>query len=176
MMPGWFHFAAFVAIGLITFLTDNNGAFKAKLESFRRKETGKWRRVVPSGLPAERQACVSCWRRPRRLIILTPAANRTFFALESDAFVTVVSPSKEGIHPAVAARIQAGLIYYKDREFIEEDLTTFHKDSGPYNTEYKTWPVDMVLSCIDDPIESRRIAILSRNMRIPVNCADIPDL
>ncbi|KAI8916382.1 tetrapyrrole methylase [Gorgonomyces haynaldii] len=34
----------------------------------------------------------------------------------------------------------------------------------------------MVLCCIDDPIESRRIALLCRKMRIPVNCADIPDL
>lgn len=38
------------------------------------------------------------------------------------------------------------------------------------------WNVDMVLGCIDDPVESRRIALLARSKRIPVNCADIPDL
>lgn len=93
------------------------------------------------------------------------AANRTFFALDSSAIVTLVSPTSEARHPAVAKRIELGLINAVDREF---------KDSDLYNSNGSL--VDMVLCCLDDTEESGRIALLCKEKRIPVNCADIPDL
>jgi uroporphyrin-III C-methyltransferase len=97
------------------------------------------------------------------------AANRTFFALDSDAFVTVIAPPP--LHPAVQARYQKGLLRWINREFIASDLEM------PWKTVTNSeWPVDMVLGCIDDHQESRRIALLCRSKRIPVNCADIPEL
>ncbi|KAI8894089.1 tetrapyrrole methylase [Globomyces pollinis-pini] len=98
------------------------------------------------------------------------AANRTFFALESDAYVTLIAPV-ENRHPAVIDRIQKGLVRVFDRNFIDSDLDM--EWDGPTNSD---WPVDMVLGCIDDPVESRRLALLARSKRIPVNCADIPEL
>jgi uroporphyrin-III C-methyltransferase len=97
------------------------------------------------------------------------AANRTFFALDADAFVTVISPGP--LHPAVEARHRKGLLRWINRDFQDSDLEM------EWETETSSpWPVDMVLGCIDDHVESRRIALLCRSKRIPVNCADIPEL
>lgn len=103
------------------------------------------------------------------------AANRTFFALDAGALVTLISPSST-LHPAVKARIELGLLNYKDRKFKPDDLTTPFPNRHHIDNGCTQWDVDMVLSCIDDHLESRKIAILARNLRIPVNCADIPDL
>jgi uroporphyrin-III C-methyltransferase len=97
------------------------------------------------------------------------AANRTFFALDADAFVTVISPGP--LHPAVEARHSKGLLRWINRDFQDSDLEL------EWETETSSpWPVDMVLGCIDDHVESKRIALLCRSKRIPVNCADIPEL
>ncbi|KAJ3183946.1 hypothetical protein HDU85_001796 [Gaertneriomyces sp. JEL0708] len=87
------------------------------------------------------------------------ASGRVFFALDADARVSLVCPSS-GLNPEVATRIHNGEVVHIDRDFVNEDVDG----------------VDMVLSCIDDHRESRRIALLARAKRIPVNCADIPDL
>ncbi|KAJ3089535.1 Bifunctional dehydrogenase and ferrochelatase [Quaeritorhiza haematococci] len=95
------------------------------------------------------------------------SSGRVFLALDADARVTIVCP-KEGLVPDVHARIDRNEVTYIDREFEVSDLDA--------STHPKNGPVDMVLSCIDDPCVSRFIAELCRDRRIPVNCADIPDL
>ncbi|KAJ3252743.1 hypothetical protein HK103_001298 [Boothiomyces macroporosus] len=97
------------------------------------------------------------------------AAIRTFFALDASANVTVVAPP-ENRHPAVEQRINSGLVRVLDRKFQEEDLELRWNDSTEGHA------VDMVLCTIDDHQESRKIALLARAKRIPVNCADIPEL
>lgn len=72
------------------------------------------------------------------------AANRTFFALDAGALLTVVSPLNER-HPAVIQRIQMGLCQSIDRNFDDDDLDTEYTGLGTRST---TWPVDVVLSCI----------------------------
>lgn len=92
------------------------------------------------------------------------ASGRVFFALDADAKVTLVAPL-DGLSADVRQRISRKELTHVDREFLDSDIV------NPDGTL-----VDMVLSCIDDHVESRRIAILCRDRRIPVNCADIPDL
>ncbi|KAJ3282314.1 hypothetical protein HK104_010964 [Borealophlyctis nickersoniae] len=92
------------------------------------------------------------------------ASGRVFFALDADARVTLVAPY-QGLNPEIRTRIARGELVHVDRSFEDTDLET--EDEGL---------VDMVLSCIDDHEESRRIADLCHALRIPVNCADIPDL
>jgi siroheme synthase (precorrin-2 oxidase/ferrochelatase) len=87
------------------------------------------------------------------------AANRTFFALEAGALVTVVAPSTS-IHPAVKSRIDRGFLHYHDRCFCSSDLSTANPNRSSLSTNYTVWDVDMVLSCIDDPIESRRYIVI----------------
>ncbi|KND03654.1 uroporphyrinogen-III C-methyltransferase [Spizellomyces punctatus DAOM BR117] len=87
------------------------------------------------------------------------ASGRVFFALDADARVTVVCPAS-GLNKDVETRVHNGEIVHIDRNFVDSDLDH----------------ADMVLSCIDEHDESRRIATLCRKRRIPVNCADIPEL
>ncbi|KAJ3038658.1 hypothetical protein HDV00_000406 [Rhizophlyctis rosea] len=96
------------------------------------------------------------------------ASGRVFFALDADAIVTIICPLS-GLNEEVAERVLAGEIVHVDREFQDDDL--WRRNERNENTL-----VDMVLSCIDNHEESRRIAVLCRQYRIPVNCADIPDL
>ena len=97
------------------------------------------------------------------------AASRIFFCLDASAKVTVIAPL-QGRHPSVQDKIDKGLVQVRDREFQDEDLQT------PYPGLENKWAVDMVLSCIDDHEESKRIAQVASTLRIPVNCADIPEL
>ncbi|KAJ2782387.1 uroporphyrin-III C-methyltransferase [Coemansia javaensis] len=85
------------------------------------------------------------------------AAGRVFNALEADARVTVVAPvlCAELEHRAAAEQIA-----WHARRFEDGDLDA----------------ADMVLSAIGDAQESRRIADLCRQRRVPVNVADINDL
>ena len=96
------------------------------------------------------------------------ASTRTFFALDADALVTVISPVLS--HPAVKMRHEHGQVEWLERKFQDSDLERRHEKST------SIWPVDMVLCCIDDHVESERISKLCRSKRIPVNCADIPNL
>ncbi|PIA17955.1 hypothetical protein COEREDRAFT_80257 [Coemansia reversa NRRL 1564] len=85
------------------------------------------------------------------------AASRVFNALDADACVTVVAPE---LCPELQYRFSSAQITWKDRKFVDSDLE-------------KT---DMVLTAISDVQESRRIADLCKQHRIPVNAADINDL
>ncbi|KAL2913968.1 uroporphyrin-III C-methyltransferase [Polyrhizophydium stewartii] len=114
------------------------------------------------------------------------AAGRVFYALDASASVTVVSP-RSGLHPAVARRIADGQVAYFDRKFLPEDLERPFLGAGEHTRRGETsdfaaladadddMPVNVVLSCIDDRGVSADIAARCRRLRIPVNCADIPD-
>ncbi|KAJ3154492.1 hypothetical protein HDU86_004621 [Geranomyces michiganensis] len=103
------------------------------------------------------------WRLVNKHVLIVgggkEASGRVFFALDADARCTIVCP-RDGLNDDVANRIANGELAHIDRNFEDADLND----------------VDMVLSCIDDHEESRRIATLCRKRRIPVNCADIPEL
>ncbi|KAH9484112.1 Siroheme biosynthesis protein met8 [Psilocybe cubensis] len=90
------------------------------------------------------------------------ASQRIESILASDAFIHVLSP-QNGLHP-------------RTRQFIElrKDRITYHERcySGPGELD----DMDMVLTALDDNELSRSIVELSRQRRIPVNAADIPDL
>jgi precorrin-2 dehydrogenase/sirohydrochlorin ferrochelatase len=102
----------------------------------------------------------------RRVLIVgggQVAAGRLQNVLEASALVTLIAPSSS-LHPQVAYRIfedplSSPRITYHDRLFQgEEDLID----------------VDMVLTAIDDVETSREICRMSRELRIPVNVADVP--
>ncbi|KAI6036874.1 siroheme synthase [Pisolithus microcarpus] len=88
------------------------------------------------------------------------ASGRIESVLAADARLTIISPSS-GLHPLTKLFIEGSYpITYHDRTFGGvEDL------SG----------VDMVLTAIDDVSQSRTICALCRDLKIPVNVADIPD-
>lgn len=87
------------------------------------------------------------------------ASGRIESVLVADAFVTLIAP-RDGLHPLTKKFIEtSGRITYHDRVFAgQEDLEN----------------VDMVLTAIDDVEKSREICALCRQMKIPVNVADIP--
>eukprot|EP00842_Homolaphlyctis_polyrhiza_P002324 jgi/Hompol1/3092/HPOL_006329-RA len=87
------------------------------------------------------------------------AAGRVFFALDADALVTVIAPS-DRLHPSVASRIGSRQVAYIDRKFIPQDLHRPFLGFGKHEASEV----------------SAGIAKQARRMRIPVNCADIPDL
>ncbi|OMJ27001.1 Uroporphyrinogen-III C-methyltransferase [Smittium culicis] len=85
------------------------------------------------------------------------AAGRVFNSLDSDMNVIVLSP-----------KLNDELLYRYEKNqiiWIKDIFNEKHLDN-----------VDMVLSTIDDPIESQRIVELCRERKIPVNAADINDL
>ncbi|KAG6333826.1 hypothetical protein ID866_5258 [Astraeus odoratus] len=88
------------------------------------------------------------------------ASGRIESVLSADAHVTVICPSA-GLHPLTKQFIRSPYrVTYHDRAFAgAEDLPG----------------VDMVLSAIDDVAQSRVICGLCRDLKIPVNVADIPD-
>lgn len=87
------------------------------------------------------------------------ASGRLLKTLEADADAILVSP-REGLCPEVAYRVDAGQVNdYRDRKFVNDDL----KDD-----------LAMVMVAIDDPVESRRIYLMCKDLRIPVNIADVP--
>ncbi|OLY82677.1 Uroporphyrinogen-III C-methyltransferase [Smittium mucronatum] len=85
------------------------------------------------------------------------AAGRVYNSLDSDMIVTVLSP-----------KLNDELKYRHSKRQITwvEDIFQDHYLEN----------MDMVLSTIDDPIESRRIVDLCNEKKIPVNAADINDL
>ncbi|KAH7889946.1 siroheme synthase [Phlebopus sp. FC_14] len=88
------------------------------------------------------------------------ASGRIESVLVADARITVICPST-GLHPLTKKFIDGPYpITYHDRVFGgAQDLTD----------------VDMVLTAIDDVTQSRVICSLCRELKIPVNVADIPD-
>ena len=67
-------------------------------------------------------------------------------------------------------QIDQGKINYLDRNFEISDLSLPHP-----NGVNGSIPVHMVLGCVDES-QSRIISQRARELRIPVNCADIPEL
>ncbi|PPQ77516.1 hypothetical protein CVT25_011314 [Psilocybe cyanescens] len=90
------------------------------------------------------------------------ASQRIESILTADAHITVLSPQK-GLHP-------------RTQRFIElrKDRITYY--DRPYSGPEELDSMDMVLTALDDNELSRSIVELSRERRIPVNAADIPDL
>ena len=91
------------------------------------------------------------------------ASGRVFYALDADAQpVTVVCP-REGLHASLRQRIDVtdkDRIVYHDRKFEWSDL------DGQ----------DLVMTAIDDHTLSVAIGERCREMKIPVNVADVPPL
>ncbi|KAF8798188.1 siroheme synthase [Phlegmacium glaucopus] len=90
------------------------------------------------------------------------ASQRIESILTADANITLLSPEK-GLHPLTRRLIalRQDRIIYHDRPF-----------QGPEELDN----MDMVLTAIDDNELSHRIVMISRERRIPVNAADIPNL
>jgi precorrin-2 dehydrogenase/sirohydrochlorin ferrochelatase len=88
------------------------------------------------------------------------ASGRVESVLAADARVTLISPSN-GLHTLTKSFLNGSYnITYHDRLFGGvEDLTS----------------VDLVLTAIDDVAQSRVICRLCRELKIPVNVADIPE-
>ncbi|KAI8334686.1 siroheme synthase [Chlamydoabsidia padenii] len=87
------------------------------------------------------------------------AAQRIVSVKIGDAQVVVVAP-QDGLHPEVKQRIDHGEVTWLNRTFEDQDVHG----------------VDMVLTALDDHVESLRIGQLCRQQRIPVNVADVPDM
>jgi len=87
------------------------------------------------------------------------ASGRIESVLVADAFITIISPD-EGLHPLTRRYIKSSdRITYHDRVFAgSADLVG----------------VDMVLTAVDDVEKSREICAMCRELKIPVNVADIP--
>ncbi|KAJ2818935.1 uroporphyrin-III C-methyltransferase [Coemansia erecta] len=104
---------------------------------------------------------IVAWQAKARTILIVGggavAAGRVFNALDADAAVTVVAPD---LCPELEYRATAQQITWHKRKFKDADLAT----------------ADMVLTAIGDACESRRIADLCKQQRVPVNAADINDL
>lgn len=90
------------------------------------------------------------------------ASQRIESILVADARITLITP-EEGLHPRTKQLIEhrPDCISYHDRHF-----------RGPEELD----GMDMVLTALDDNLLSRHIVEMSRERRIPVNAADIPDL
>lgn len=73
--------------------------------------------------------------------------------------ITLVCPEKS-LHPLVKESIELGHVVHVNRVFQPQDVID----------------QDMVMTAIDDERASREIFKLCRAYKIPVNCADIPDM
>jgi uroporphyrin-III C-methyltransferase len=101
------------------------------------------------------------WQLASRTVVVigggSVAAGRVKLALEADAQVTVIAP-----------RLVASLRHRWSDNTINWRPNTWHPDD--------LHGADLVLSCLDDPGESKEIYRLCKELRIPVNCADHPTL
>ncbi|EXJ82496.1 hypothetical protein A1O3_06309 [Capronia epimyces CBS 606.96] len=88
------------------------------------------------------------------------AAGRIVNLLNADAKVTVVCP-REGLNEEVAYRVDHGQVKHVDRIFLPLDLEPEKK-------------IAMVLTAIDDPDASTRIWKYCKQLKTPVNIADVP--
>ncbi|KAJ2400825.1 Bifunctional dehydrogenase and ferrochelatase, partial [Coemansia sp. RSA 2531] len=104
---------------------------------------------------------ILAWQATNKTVLIVGggavAAGRAFNALEADAQVVIVAPD---INAELRYRVDRGQVSWRSRKFEDTDLEG----------------VDMVLTAIGDAVESRRIVEVCRQLRIPVNAADINDL
>lgn len=90
------------------------------------------------------------------------ASQRIHSILPANANITVLSP-QSGLHPRTSNFIKT-----------RKDRITYH--DRPFRGLQELEGMDMVLTALDDNDLSRQIVEMSRERRIPVNAADIPDL
>ncbi|KAF4615409.1 hypothetical protein D9613_002711 [Agrocybe pediades] len=90
------------------------------------------------------------------------ASQRVESILTADAHITVLAPAS-GLHPRTKLFIElrGDRVTHRDRQF-----------EGPSELD----GMDMILTALDDNELSNAIVKMSRERRIPVNAADIPDL
>ncbi|KAI8607182.1 putative NAD(P)-binding-domain-containing protein, partial [Chytriomyces sp. MP71] len=92
------------------------------------------------------------------------AESRVFHALECGAIVTVLAPGAS-LTPVLKRRIATNQVSHVDSEFAgdldhNDNPTTYH----------------LVLGCLDGHDESVDLCECARALKIPVNCADVPEL
>ncbi|KAL4074680.1 putative NAD(P)-binding-domain-containing protein [Scleroderma yunnanense] len=118
--------------------------------------------MAPSVLPGG--SLLVAWQLKGKHVLIVGggdvASGRVESVLAADAHVTIICPST-GLHSLTKQLIDGPYrITYHDRVFGgAEDLAG----------------VDMVLTAIDDVDQSRVICTLCRDLKIPVNIADIPE-
>ncbi|KAI0797736.1 putative NAD(P)-binding-domain-containing protein [Abortiporus biennis] len=105
------------------------------------------------------------WQLKNRHVLIVGAGDVASGRIESvlvaDASIILIAPH-EGVHPLTQKFIDS----YPDRITYHDRL--FDGISDLQN-------IDMVLTAIDDVQKSREICNLCRELKIPVNVADIPD-
>ena len=89
------------------------------------------------------------------------SSGRIKSVLAADAYITLIAP-RDGLHPLTSYFVaNSKRVTYYDRTFADErDLEG----------------ADMVLTAIDDVECSKRICLMCRERKIPVNVADIPPM
>ena len=114
-------------------------------------------------LPPTEGSLLLAWQiKDKRVLIVgggDVASGRIGSVLAAGGYITLISPN-EGLHP-------------KTRFFLDNSDRIFYIDrlfSGPEDLKN----VDMVLTAIDDAEASKRICVMCRERRIPVNVADDP--
>ncbi|CAG8534773.1 7756_t:CDS:1 [Funneliformis caledonium] len=110
------------------------------------------------------------WRLQERHVLIIGgnhiAANRIEFALDARPHkITLITSHTNISSDKVKEHIEKKNVIHKNREFEASDL--FESNNSP---------VDLVLSAVDNPQLSEKIAIAARELRIPVNIAEIPHL
>ncbi|WWC63954.1 uncharacterized protein I303_106560 [Kwoniella dejecticola CBS 10117] len=92
------------------------------------------------------------------------ASQRLYFLLESDAHITLISPSP--LHPSIQHRVDDPItsrqITWLDRPFLGREDSVKVKD------------FDLVMTAIDNNELSKEVCDLCREERVMVNVADIP--
>ncbi|KAH3681857.1 hypothetical protein WICPIJ_007163 [Wickerhamomyces pijperi] len=115
------------------------------------------------------------------------AAGRIYHLLNANAKITVIAPT---INEEIQYRQTHGQLHAVHlREFQESDLQMYHNGQEPPKLEHFTEEeykqmdqylldskFELVLVAIDDPIESKKIYYLSKQLGLNVNIADVPPL
>ncbi|KAI9310249.1 tetrapyrrole methylase [Zopfochytrium polystomum] len=119
--------------------------------------------LPPAPSPTAGGLLVSLRLNSRRVLVIgggKEAVGRIFNSLDAGATVHLLAPY-EDLLPQVKAFVDDGKSPTPSAEILREE---------PYSL------YDIVLGCSDDHDESVAIAKAARDARIPVNCADVPDL
>ena len=91
------------------------------------------------------------------------ASGRLFFLLESGAHVTLVAP----------APLEASIQHRVDHS-NRSDITYHPREYSGRDDPIKVEDFAMVLTAIDDNASSQTVCDMCREMRVPVNVADVP--
>ncbi|WWC73024.1 uncharacterized protein I206_106989 [Kwoniella pini CBS 10737] len=92
------------------------------------------------------------------------ASQRLYFLLESDAHITLISPSP--LHPSIQHRI--------DDPTTSNQITWLERPYLGKKDEIKVKNFDLVMTAIDDNELSKEVCDLCREEKVMVNVADIP--